>query len=65
MKTMKDFEAYQLPKKQMNSLCGGALYRCVTSDGQGFLYQYNGTEKQMTAYFNSVHGSGSCSRIGD
>lgn len=61
MKTMKDFSALQLSKKQMNSIVGGATYDCYVDDGKN--KEYVGTYKGSSAgavakSLKSLYGNG-------
>lgn len=60
MKTMKDFSALQLSKKQMNSTVGGS-YACYVDDGKNkeFVGNYNGSSAGAVASsLKPLYGSG-------
>lgn len=65
MKTMKDFSALQLSKKQMNSIVGGATYDCYVDDGKNkeFVGTYKGSSAgTVESSLKPLYGNGvSCS----
>jgi len=56
MKNLNSFKAFELGKAQMNAITGGRTIRCDFGD-QSFLYSYNGTLEEASAYLTDKHGT--------
>lgn len=56
MKTIKDFSAFKLNKKQMGAMKGGTTYQCVVgwADGDTFNYQIT-TDLDLSEVIDQVH----------